>query len=413
MDAPSSAPHAEGHAGITASANQWPRPSGMWLATLRRSLAARMLRRGSDNPPPNTNFALARPRRMKGSARAVLIWSLLIYGFSAVVLTCIMTRWHPNGFEQNYWRKWRKFQRFAAEERERPLAVMLGSSRAAALFKAGLMDGRLAPNGQHWRAYNFGVPATGPMREWMHLRDMIDQGIKPRLIIVEYLPPLLNEAHTGLYTEENWVMPEWTTVHQYFRFRPYLARPMRKASEWVEARMAPWAVYRLCLHSWLRLRMGWANQDNLVIDNYDRWGCRVHEAFTPQKRAVFIAAAHDYIPSLQHFRLAKGLCRVWHDMLSYCQREGIAVVLFVPPESNEFRSWYPASCLTKVEGLLTELHQTYGVQVIDARKWLNDNEFVDGHHANAKGSLKFTVRMLRELRAYLPDYSSMSKAAAQ
>lgn len=401
MDAPFSAPHAEPDSAVASSPTRWPRFSGMWLAMLRQSITTRTLR-GSSPLPPETNFTLARPRHMKGSARAILMWSLLIYTVSAVVLVCIMSHWHPNGFEQNYWRKWRKFQKFAAEDRERPLAVMLGSSRAAALFKAGMMDGKLAPNGQRWRAYNFGVPATGPMREWMHLRDMIDEGIKPRLLFVEFLPPLLNEAHTGLYTEENWAMPEWLTVHQYFRLRPYLARPTRKASEWIEARLAPWAAYRLCLVSWVRLQMGWATPNSLVIDNYDRWGCRAHEDFSPEKRAVFIAAARDYIPSLGHFRLAKGLCRAWHDMLGYCKREGIEVVLFVPPESFEFRSWYPPKCLAAVEGLLEELKQTYGVQVIDARHWLRDTEFVDGHHANLKGSLHFTVRLMKELHAYLP-----------
>ena len=50
---------------------------------------------GRDNTqssPRQTNYALSRPRRMKGGARRVLLWSLGFYALSALALNLVMDR---------------------------------------------------------------------------------------------------------------------------------------------------------------------------------------------------------------------------------------------------------------------------------------------------------------------------------
>ncbi len=101
--------------------------------------------------------ALARPRRMRGSARAVLLWSLLFYTAAAAVLNAVMDHWCPNSPERVYRTKWQGLCRLAREEADRPLVVLLGSSRADGNFQAGRLDGLPGPDGRPLAAYNFGA----------------------------------------------------------------------------------------------------------------------------------------------------------------------------------------------------------------------------------------------------------------
>jgi hypothetical protein len=93
--------------------------------------------------------------------------------------------------------------------------------------------------------------------------------------------------------------------------------------------------------------------------------------------------------------------RAMRDLLECCRREQVPVALVLTPESTEFRSWYSPACRAAIHGLLEELRAVYGVEVIDATRWLNDTDFVDGHHLDESGSWQYTTRLLAEVRRIL------------
>jgi hypothetical protein len=252
-------------------------------------------------------------------------------------------------------------------------------------------------------AYNFGVPAAGPIHEYLYLREMLEQGIRPHLLLVEFLPPLFNNARSRLISEEKWTIPQWVRARQMLRMAPYFVHPVRQGCVWLGSRLAPWYVYRLPLHNWL-----WCHWDpayDLAPGPYphDRWGCRLAEPLTDVESARRWQIARQYVPSLQNFRTGAEPIRAMHDLLKCCRREQIPVVLVLTPESATFRSWYSAECLTAMRDVLDELQATYGVEVIDARQWLeDDDDFMDGHHLQEGGARKFTTRLLAEVRHLLP-----------
>jgi hypothetical protein len=77
------------------------------------------------------------------------------------------------------------------------------------------------------------------------------------------------------------------------------------------------------------------------------------------------------------------------------------VVLVVTPESSVFRSWYPPEAVAAMQRLLAQLHDTWGVPIIDAREWLPDKDFSDGHHPLPDGAEAFTLRLIEEVRPML------------
>jgi hypothetical protein len=373
-------------------------PPGGWSCFFggrRREPSAREQR-----PRPGHAPALARPRRMTRCARSIVLWTLGLYALAVVAENIAMYVWFPGPFERLYREKWDQLRRLAAEP-GRPLVVMLGSSRTDGAFQAGRLNGMPGPDGRPLGAYNLGIPAAGPLHEYQYVRDMLAEGIRPRLLLVEVLPPLFNEPHNHLISEEDWPVADWMSLHQFCLMHSYFARPCRKANEWLAARLGPWYTRRISLHSWLPLML--YGRENLRPFPYphDDWGCRCPEELTPRQRFDCIVAARDYIPSLNHFRLGGGPVRALHDLLALCRDEGIPAALLLTPESSTFRSWYQPDCLKTMRRLLEEMRAAYGVEVIDATCWLDDDDFMDGHHLDNSGAAKFTARMSEEVQRLL------------
>jgi hypothetical protein len=342
-------------------------------------------------------YALARARRMTRGGRGVLLWSLALYALIALALNFLMYRWCPDLSASVHRIKWDQLRKAVAAAPDRPLILTLGSSRMDAAFQAGRLDGVPGPDGRPLTAYNFGIPAAGPLHEYQYLRDMLHEGIRPSLLIVEVLPPLFSAPRSHLISEEDWPVADWMSLHQFRRMRPYFVRPGRKLSGWIAARLAPAFAYRRALQAVMEVQMLPPEERRPAPYSHDRWGCRCADYLTPKQQASCVRMARDYIPSLYHFRMGDGPQRALRDLLACCGREHIKVVLVLMPESTEFRSWYRPECLTAMNQMLTQMHADWGVPVIDARQWLDDGDFTDGHHPAESGANLFTSRLLAEL----------------
>jgi hypothetical protein len=119
-----------------------------------------------------------------------------------------------------------------------------------------------------------------------------------------------------------------------------------------------------------------------------------------------------YQESLRRFRLGRGSCQAMRDMVSFCRKEGIAVVVVRMPESSGFRAWYPPEGREAARRFLAELHDDYGAEVLDANEWIADQDFIDGHHVRPAGSRVFTTRLIAELRAILARRAADGRVAA-
>jgi hypothetical protein len=75
----------------------------------------------------------------------------------------------------------------------------------------------------------------------------------------------------------------------------------------------------------------------------------------------------------------------------------IPVRLVLMPEGTPFHSWYGPGVDDRLMTLLSDVANTYHAPLIDARQWLSDELFSDGHHMLAAGAKQFTERLCREV----------------
>ena len=335
---------------------------------------------------------------MGRSGRMVLIWVFVWYAVTQAGLALLKDRWQSIA-PANESIKRPALRRLMAEEPEQPLALMLGSSRTCWALRAGSLDGMAGADGQRVRVYNFGIPSTGPIHEWLYLRDMLAEGIRPRLLLVEFLPPLLCAPQRGVLSEESTTAYPWMSARDFVRMMPYLSRPGRRGRDWLQAQIAPCYAFRLQLHAELQKMAFGAHFPSFPA--VDEWGWRTMtpKLLPAEERACNVKREHDgYSPGLNHFRMAEGPRRALHDLLALCRRERIPVALVLMPESSEFRALYSPDAQAASRDLLAELSREYDAAVIDANRWVNDEDFEDGHHVMAHGADVFTNRLREEIQ---------------
>jgi hypothetical protein len=352
-----------------------------------------------------------RGRRMRRSARALVVWGLALYLVSLAAWTVGLKSWRPTVNSAGV-QKLERLQRLVARAPDRPLLVMLGSSRTDGLFAARRFDGLPGPGGKPFVAYNFGVPMAGAMHEWLYLRQMLAAGLRPRLLLVEFLPPLLiRNQPDRISVEEGWTSVRWRSLGEMRALRPYLVRPGEKSQSWLEARLAPWYDYRYFMHG--SLIEAFADRRSASWDDFsDPWGYQLPRYPAAAERAYRQEVAHkEHYQNLHTFQLVPGAIQALRDLLECCRREQIPVVLVLTPESTTFRSWYAPPAAAEIRTLLGELCDAYGVGVIDAREWLADNDLLDGHHVLASGAQTFTTRLLHELQPLLAHLAQPGQAA--
>ena len=69
----------------------------------------------------------------------------------------------------------------------------------------------------------------------------------------------------------------------------------------------------------------------------------------------------------------------------------------VTAENSDFRSWYGADAHKAVEQLIQISRDGADGRVIDAREWMPDDTFADGHHMYDFAAPTYTSRLTKEL----------------
>lgn len=378
------------------------------LTGRRYLLAALRARRGAlpEQGSPSQSFAMARPRRMKRTARGLVWWIPIWYA----VAQALFFLWMDPSWQLNRTRveqqKWKQLHERIAQTPDRPLVLLLGSSRTDWGFQAGRLDGQPGPDGRPLLVYNFGVPTTGPLHEALYLNDLLDEGIRPRLLVVEFVTTHLNQARRAILSEERFTVSRWLTGHQLWFLRRYLNNSRRATTEWLEAWAAPWYGYRWSIHRHIQGLDTRHDPYDQAEQPADEHGSRIlcEDPGTLEYRQLrWYLAVKMYGESLRRFQFGAKPAQAMRDLLARCQRERIPVALVLMPVTKEFRALINPKGRKDLNDFLCELREQYGTSVIDASDWLEREDFDDGHHLLKSGADKFSLRMVTEVKQLLAE----------
>jgi hypothetical protein len=327
-----------------------------------------------------------------------LVWTVAVFALAQTALPAVADLSRPGWQWPQLARKLDLLAASRVEHPDRPLLLAFGSSRTLNGLRADLLDGLPLSDGRLARAFNMGLTGAGPMRQLLLLERVLESGEKPDLVLIELLPGLFNEPGAGRISEEEWLDPAELSAVEVARLRHLHSRPDHLIGCWLRARLSAGIGRRHALLS----AAGWVpaeSEELMPVDAHGWQTFRNGGAAPDDRRMLTERSIRQFDAALNDFRPAPGSVQALAELLTLCREEHIPAVMVCMPESPTFRLAYRPEAERGLAKILAGAEAT----VIDARDWIGEDGFRDGHHLLPAAAASFTLRLRDELAQRIPD----------
>ncbi len=347
----------------------------------------------------------AKPRRRQRLARqtrACLLWSLAFFAVAQTGMLIATQSYWPHLRDPEFGYKLTLLRKLRTEEPDRPLLVLLGSSRTGQGLRPAALPQLRTSDGRTPLVFNFSLVGSGPLAELVTLHRLLDAGIRPDWLAVEVLPALLGRTIDACGDAGAGVSR--VGCNDLRLLCNYVPNPGTLTHRWFNVQLWPWHAHRFSLmnhyaSNWVPWRLRMDHWKYL-----DRWGWSDIGVDTQPLVTVPAAlelACSTYFNELQHFHMEPMQDRALHDLLALCRQEGIAPMLYLMPEGGIYRGWYASAAQACLDDYLPRLSRECNVPIVNARTWMPDKYFGDSHHLYRLGARLFTHRFGEEVLSCL------------
>ncbi|MBN9122342.1 MAG: hypothetical protein J0I06_24915, partial [Planctomycetes bacterium] len=278
-----------------------------------------------------------------------------------------------------------------AEHPDRPLLVVMGSSRTCQAFRAEALPPLETPDGRTVLPFNLSRHACGPIYCRLAYGRLPRQGLTPDYAVVELMPVLFVRKFEQVFNTA-------ATADELPALAAYTS-PDRAAKFYVRNRYVPWRANRSGILRWFAptWAIPFAAEDPDWLEPLGG-DARVPTWVSDENRAVLTARTVARTKTLTvDYGIDPGQDRAMRDLLRACREAGTRVVVIRTPESTAYRTAYGPGTEAIVDEYAARLGRECGVPVVDARRWLSDDQFFDGDHPLLSGQVTFTARLHREV----------------
>jgi hypothetical protein len=320
-----------------------------------------------------------------------LLSSLLLFLVLQTVFAVALDRWNPELVDPEYQLHLKTLLDRQREAPDRPLLLVLGSSRTALAFRPELIPPLPTSAGPTALPFNFSHYGAGPLFNLMELRRILADGIRPTWLVVEVMPAYYaydNSAWLMLHATMrdisllNSYLPSWRVYGDYFKRHIKLAP--KYPAEILHQNVFGWdgipkeaAIRRI------------SPQGGCLLLEHD-----VDESTRSIRTNATRAIFGRYLGSYKVTSIAE---RATREILGLCRENGIKVALVITPEGSTFRHWYKADTYPQLIHFLTATCESFDVPLVDGRDWLSDRDFFDYHQVIGPGAILFTNRLTNEV----------------
>ncbi|MFO0802781.1 MAG: hypothetical protein U0791_06610 [Gemmataceae bacterium] len=345
--------------------------------------------------PPMREAKPHAPRPPRRRSRGTLAWfaaaffSLNIAAFLAIDASDLNLR------DPEYGRRLRHLKRRIAEHPERPLVVVIGSSRTSMGVRPSAWEAFRPGSPNDPLIFNMSLVGSGPLMELMCLRRLHDDGIRPDAVILEYWPPFLRED--GPYYEPSRIDharlrdSDRTLVRDYWDHPEETERLMRRdrLNPLFQTRQRLLAQVFPLWQPWdKRVDLGW-----MALDEWG-WLAGLEETYPPKPEARQLrlqACEKIYRPQfVEGYSIHPLADRAFREAVAEARSHGAKAAIAYLPESSEFRSWMPDDVERTAQNHLAKLRSELNVPLINLRHAMPDGYLVDGFHLSKDGATAFT-----------------------
>jgi hypothetical protein len=272
----------------------------------------------------------------------------------------------------------------AREQPRNPEIVLLGSSR----FEVGLDAGEVSKqlDGGKTLIFNASVPAGDFIATDFMFERLLQDGIQPRLLVLEVSPETLNHRNS------------------WMRFHIHRQLTWRDVPRFLTDILALGDLHILVSERFMPLREH--RKDILYAIGWSDLG---QNAASPSmiplglKHSERLAAASVNVTSelcqrgvelprilLKDYETGGNAGQAFQRILQRCRQRNIEVILVGVPVTSWYRSTYTPEIEQAFRDYVETIQHAYGCRFIDLRDRVPDAMFVDIHHLNPTGRVFFS-----------------------
>jgi len=340
--------------------------------------------------------------RADGRAKTALLCSVLAFLAGQAVLAYIVSQTHPELRDPEYGYRLLQLRRLTAGAPQRPLCLILGSSRTLSGIYPPALPPWPADAGPEPRVFNFSQFCAGPVRELQTLRRLLAAGHRPDWLLLEVWPPYWPQR--GYWVDELHMMQtdfrpvDLPVVLRYFTDHRQSALTKLAAETLLPITGLRSNLLALCACSLLSPDQRGREKQFASWRDIDPSGWRPWlERGTEEEFRVRIAHLQGEKQYLEHFVISDTTDRSLREILEECRRHHIKTALILMPEHSQLRNWYTLAVHEQVNSYLDRLRCEYQIHVFDTRTWMSDDQFYDLTHMIPSAAVPFTQRLGREL----------------
>ncbi len=335
--------------------------------------------------------------------RMAILWGIGAFIAAQLILNIAIERWRPEWSDPEYGYRFRNLKRQMQKEPNRPVLVVIGSSRVGNGLKADCMPPESSKTSSSPIVYNMSMAGGTPLYELLILKRLLATGVRPRWVVFEVLPPALNFESAVLAIPDP-VAPNrirWSDLEVLDRYAPQSY--WHRHQKWMQCVLVPWYSNRYCLLS--RYAPSWLEFNKTHQVRFWReyltargWLPFALATVTQEEYEKRLAVTREnYIAQLRDFRISAEADQLYHEMLHVCRQEGIEVIgLLRMPEGTDFKKLYSAAVSHQIDSYLNTFCQEENTQLIDASNWMPDDSFADSHHLLPAAAERFSLRLWNE-----------------
>jgi hypothetical protein len=299
-----------------------------------------------------------------------------------------------------------KLQTRIARNPQKPLLMMLGSSRTSYSFAARDFERR---TDDAVVAFNFGIPGAGPVMQSILLKRLDDAGIRPDHLILEVLPIHYNGVIQPP-SEARMLDAARLTLHELGESHKYFSQCESSWKKWLWGRLLPTNRHQAELREATHLDTSTYYDSRPNVPRVDQWGWQPNDVPKDKAEAIRQLAHAQYDEYYAKFEVLPGAREALNSILQYANRRNIRITLILMPEGTEFRSLTTEVAEAALQKFLKDIQSETSVEILDARAWLEDAAFYDMHHVNPGGGVSFTKRLFAEYHSRLANLTQVSKS---
>lgn len=307
-----------------------------------------------------------------------MVVSIVVLG---IIGNLLIDRYCLDAVDREFSARLELLNRQRAEHPDRPLFLVVGSSRMVMAFGPEQLPETKTATGTPVTVFNFSHLGSGPVMNHMTLSRLHREGVRPDWVVLELMPGFLPKENAALVTSVS-TARDVAVSHRYYR----------TGELW-------WEYLKHRTIGLPNLARRATRPDDPTI-GYGPLGSAdfVRESVDPVLKARLRAAQESNFGfRLRDLKVSPGNEQAIRDSVRMLREQGTQVRFLISPEREEFTRLYGPGKRDWFEQYVAGLADELDVPVTDATDWLDPSDFEDGHHALRRGRVKFTERLGREV----------------